>query len=345
MKRLNKKGFTLTEMIVVIAIIGILAAVLIPSVVIYVQRAQKSNDEQLAASMTDEIERYCIINDIDQSKLLGTDVRSILLFKDYDLTPSRNNWTYVYNAEERLVSVVDISTVVVDETNEFTDPTNYKDGYYLLGNGDSEIEKVVSYLCNVSSESVYNYADDLAESAGPQTLVDYFSFNETLFISNTMLVAKQGVTAFSKIVFAEKTVHIPSLLGSNLSVAPTITFSHASAILKTIDKDSELNDVDYIKQLNLNKVDESNLIDLSQYYKDDAEDLFLSGKNYDPAYYQLGEHYEEATSVVIETIVLPPSNSSIITHLFRVSYFNENGLFARFETPISFTTNSTQNNQ
>ena len=53
MKKLNKKGFTLTEMIVVIAIIGILAAVLIPSVVIYVQRAQKSNDEQLAASMTD----------------------------------------------------------------------------------------------------------------------------------------------------------------------------------------------------------------------------------------------------------------------------------------------------
>ena len=49
-KKSNKKGYTLTELIVVIVIIGILAAVLIPSITGYVGKAKDSACEQEATA-------------------------------------------------------------------------------------------------------------------------------------------------------------------------------------------------------------------------------------------------------------------------------------------------------
>ena len=157
MKRNNKKGFTLTEMIVVIAIIGILAGVLIPTITGYIKKANRSNDEQLAASMTDEIERYCIEYNVSQKNLLGTDIKTILTFKDYNLEPSRKDWTYVYNADEKAVQVVDIDEITVDNSYVVTavDPTNYEEDMFLIGEGNNDFEQAVKKLCNIKSLTDY----------------------------------------------------------------------------------------------------------------------------------------------------------------------------------------------
>jgi len=50
MKRTNKKGFTIVELVIVIAVIAILAAVLIPTFGGVIEKAQKSANEQDAAN-------------------------------------------------------------------------------------------------------------------------------------------------------------------------------------------------------------------------------------------------------------------------------------------------------
>ncbi len=50
-KRATNKGFTLVELIIVVAIIAVLAAVLAPQYLQYVERARQSNDLQIATSL------------------------------------------------------------------------------------------------------------------------------------------------------------------------------------------------------------------------------------------------------------------------------------------------------
>lgn len=69
MKKLNKKGFTIVELVIVIAVIAILAAVMIPTFSGIIEKAKKSAAQQEAAALWQET--YAL--DLSDGELDGLD--------------------------------------------------------------------------------------------------------------------------------------------------------------------------------------------------------------------------------------------------------------------------------
>ena len=316
MKKLNKKGFTLTEMIVVIAIIGILAGVLIPTITGYIKKANRSNDEQLAASMTDEIERYCIEYNVSQRDLLGTDIKTILTFKDYNLEPSRKDWTYVYNADEKKVQVIDVDDITVNAsyTPTAVDPTNYDEDLFLIGEGKNDFEQAVKSLCNLTALEQY---ESIKNSAGKfQNLIAEFDPTNTLYVNNSS--AFTSASSVAKIVYLTKTIHLPK--------AKNITFNdsaknYKSAIIKTCDSNSKFKDIfkrlsylneDNISKINLSVNESGNPTVTFDEMVNNAKDITISSE-----------------IVKVEAIEVSGKNKIQTTTKFVVTYYNESGVYAR----------------
>ena len=71
----TKKGFTLIELIVVIAIIGVLAAILVPSMLGYVKKSKISSANSAASSLQKAINTALI--EIDEETEEGSDITDI----------------------------------------------------------------------------------------------------------------------------------------------------------------------------------------------------------------------------------------------------------------------------
>ena len=316
MKKLNKKGFTLTEMIVVIAIIGILAGVLIPTITGYIKKANRSNDEQLAASMTDEIERYCIEYNVSQKNLLGTDIKTILTFKDYNLEPSRKDWTYVYNADEKKVQVIDVDDITVNAayTPTAVDPTNYDEDLFLIGEGKNDFEQAVKKLCNI--KSLTNYESIKNNSGSFQSLINNFDPDTTLYVSNSTCLSNGK--SISKIVYLTNTIHLPVATGYTFNDSAN---KYKSAIIKTCDQNSEFKKVftrlSYIKDDQLKEIDfvigeDGNPSITFDYLVEEADDITIADE-----------------IVKVEKVAIDDKEKIQTTRKFVVTYYNESGVFAR----------------
>ena len=92
MKKLNKKGFTIVELVIVIAVIAILAGVLIPTFANVVEKANQSAAMQEAAALYKEV--YAM--DLSDGKLDGKDGETALT--------TLNTKTFTYTVTEGKVT-------------------------------------------------------------------------------------------------------------------------------------------------------------------------------------------------------------------------------------------------
>lgn len=333
MRKIKKNNaFTLVELIVVIAIIGILAAVLIPSISGYITKAHRGRDVELAGHMTTELTLYATEYNVNMDDLTGVDVRTILSFSGQNLKPRKEKWVFVYDKTTHQVVVRDLDAnglvVFAAAPANPVDPTHIEENYFLISKGNSDIEKAIDLITNLKTVADYNSALALLNGSGYLPIIEKFNPATTMFIDNSGAYTTAAVAgAVQRIVILEQTSSLPiiddntfgklneSLTTGDLVLSNTIRTSEPGSQLKNL--------FNGVKDIDLTKVKK---IDLAA-FGSNADGTTIYKMDFGP---YAKESFKQVISDEIIT-TLPGKNAGeiIIKRNLTISYYNKEGLFAR----------------
>lgn len=121
----NKKGFTIVELVIVIAVIAILAAVLIPTFSGIIERANKSAVQQVAASLYKEAyaldlsdgvldgkEGEAAITEVEKNEVEYKVDEKTHTFTSFSYTDSEKGYTATFDGETWTIKEASASTEI-----------------------------------------------------------------------------------------------------------------------------------------------------------------------------------------------------------------------------------------
>ena len=173
MKRSTKKGFTIVELVIVIAIIAILAAVLIPTFASLIQKANTSADIQACRQMN----TYLAVNEVTADKTIVEVYEALKTggMDAEDYKPLSSNTYYFWDAKlNRVLYTNDSYEVIYPEEYKDVKSTDADHQWYSLTTeikGDSSYEgKGTSTISVSTGDQLYQAVKDLARSTEEITL-------------------------------------------------------------------------------------------------------------------------------------------------------------------------------
>lgn len=147
-----KHGFTLVELVIVIAVIAVLAAVLIPTFINVIDSANNSADVQLAGNLTTAlVDAQVYPDEVASAQNIRKHVKDFG-YEPSDLVTKKSSNVIAYNKAKMKVEVLDVSKITADQLVSSYYAEEVISGYIIISTGGNDLAEALYALSNLPGE-------------------------------------------------------------------------------------------------------------------------------------------------------------------------------------------------
>lgn len=279
MKSNKKRGFTLVELLVVIAILAILATVSVVGYTSFIERATISNDENVAS----QLNQFLIALKADsnseyyQVKIDETNAREITRYilresgldelepqsekYGYHFYFDLANQKYVLAADRDVTSSLATRMFAHAEGEKYFLGSCFTDGNYFLADTKGDLAEVINAIYTADSKSAVDeaiQAIDRIKDANIKSVVSAF-VNNSVIITDDMNYQVSGDAIPANIIFADGTVMVGNTT-TNRQSESIWSDASTSTTLSSTNKVVIPNSVEYFAENSLNIADNGEIV-------------------------------------------------------------------------------------